>query len=209
MLPMMSPECFGLILLEVSFGWLLLFTFSYLCGSIPFGPIFARIFKLGNMQEQGSGNIGATNMARIGGKKLGIAVALCDGIKGVIPVAIGHWLGFSYMILAVIALTTVIGHIFPVWLKFKGGKGIATSIGALTALSWKLGFMYIGTWLLVFVITRISSFASILGVIIAVIGGIIFLPIEAASLVGIMSTILIYKHQDNIMRLWQGTEKRS
>ncbi len=186
---------------------IILIIFAYFCGSIPFGPIFAKIFNLGNMREKGSGNIGATNMVRIGGKKLGIAVALCDGIKGVIPILLGYELNLHESILSVFCLAVVLGHIFPIWLYFKGGKGIATSMGAILALSWQVGIIYMISWLIIFKCSRISSLSSIISIIIMMIAAYCFLSVESSYFLMIMTIVIIVKHYDNILRLLRKSEK--
>lgn len=202
------PEPFTMTLAYFSCAWFFLLIFAYFCGSIPSGPILAKIFKLGDMREKGSGNIGATNMARIGGKKLGILVALCDTLKGVVPVMVGRIFSVSELTLALLGLMAVLGHIFPLWLRFKGGKGIATSLGAITALSWELGVIYGSIWLLVFITVRMASLASIIGIVGAWIASWGFLSDPAIVVISLMGVTVLYKHSSNIKRLLQGTEQK-
>jgi glycerol-3-phosphate acyltransferase PlsY len=132
--------------------------FSYLCGSIPFGLIITRAFVKKDIRKIGSGNIGATNVLRVGNKYLAIITLILDIFKGYIPVIIAIEYFSSTIYLA--ALFAMLGHIFPVWLKFKGGKGVATYLGIISALSVQLGFLFIFSWIIVSLIFKYSSLSS-------------------------------------------------
>ena len=134
---------------------------SYLCGSIPFGLILTKIFSKKDIRKIGSGNIGATNVLRTGNKYLAVLTLILDILKGYIPVVIAlyYFNNFVYRI----ALLTMLGHIFPIWLKFKGGKGVATYLGIISALSIQLGLLFIFTWIIVSLIFKYSSLSSMFG----------------------------------------------
>ena len=138
---------------------------GYSIGSVPFGLIFTKMFGLGDIRNIGSGNIGATNVLRTGKKGVAAATLLADILKGVFATLIGIQFGPDIAIVA--ALGAFLGHLFPVWLKFKGGKGVATAIGIILALSWQTGFVAILVWLLTAFLFRYSSLAALLGAITA------------------------------------------
>ena len=137
---------------------LLILFFSYLCGSIPFGLILTKIFTGQDVRKLGSGNIGATNVLRTGNKLLASSTLLLDALKGFVPVIIVQSLSPDY--LQISALFAFLGHVFPIWLKFKGGKGVATYLGILFALSISLGFLFIFTWIVVTLLFKYSSVSS-------------------------------------------------
>lgn len=188
---------------------LILFFVSYLLGSIPFGLIIAKISGIGDLRSKGSGNIGATNVVRVGGKKLGAVVLLLDGAKAYLAVALAR--EYSSEETAIIcALFSVLGHIFPIWLKFKGGKGVATTIGALLAIYWPIGAATVISWLLVFAVTRISSLSSITSMFLtATIPFFITLPYQEISyLCFSLGFLVIISHHANIKRLLCGEERK-
>jgi glycerol-3-phosphate acyltransferase PlsY len=180
---------------------------AYLIGSISSAIIICRLMGLPDPREQGSGNPGATNVMRIGGKKAAGITLLGDLLKGFIPVYIANLLDGSALLLASIGLAAFIGHLYPLFFKFKGGKGVATSIGVLLGFSWWLGFAFIATWLLVYKIGKISSasalFASVLSPIFA------FFIVGDSPIVGtsaVMMLFLLWRHKSNIKRLLAGEE---
>lgn len=187
--------------------WLLV-ALGYLCGSVPFGVIVTSMFANKDVRASGSGNIGATNVARVAGKKLGALVLLLDAAKGSLPVLIGLQLAPEQPVLHVaIAAAAFLGHVFPVWLKFKGGKGVATALGVLLVLlpiSAGIGFV---TWVLVLITTRISSVGSLLGALFAI-GSSFFLgsPLPY-SLLGVgLFVAMLFTHRGNIERLLKKKE---
>ncbi len=190
-------------------NWLLV-GFGYLCGSIPFGVIVTSLAVNKDVRAEGSGNIGATNVARVAGKKLGALVLLLDAAKGALPVLIGLQLAPTDTVLHVaIAAAAFLGHVFPVWLKFKGGKGVATALGVLLVLvpiSALVGFV---AWLIVLALTRISSAGSLLGALLAI--GSSFLlgsPLEY-SLLGVgLFVAMLFTHRGNIERLLKHKENQ-
>lgn len=180
---------------------------GYLSGSVPFGLILTRLAGMGDIRAIGSGNIGATNVLRTGNKKIAAATLLLDALKGLVPVVIAKQI---HMDLAVItALFALLGHIFPVWLKFKGGKGVATGIGVLLGLWWQLGVCVICLWLLCAILFKISSLAALLAFGLA--------PMLAFMLSGqyqiVVTTLIIgiiiwATHHQNLKRLANGSESR-
>ncbi len=178
--------------------------FGYLLGSIPFGYIIAKVMGAGDIRKIGSGNIGATNVLRTGRKGLALATLVLDALKGAAAVLIAQHFDQSLGILAAVA--AFFGHLFPFWLKFKGGKGVATMLGICFALAWPIGLVFALVWIGVIAATRISSLggmaASFSAPITAVVIGQISLGV---GLLG-MALILILKHSENITRLMAGTE---
>ena len=180
---------------------------AYLIGSISSAIIICRLMGLPDPREQGSGNPGATNVMRIGGKKAAAITLLGDLLKGLIPVYSVNLLGMPVELMALTGLAAFIGHLYPVFFKFEGGKGVATSIGVLLGFSWLLGFAFMGTWILIYKIGKISSLsalcASILSPVYAwfIVGNV---SIVAASV--IMMVLLLWRHKSNIQRLLAGEE---
>ncbi|HHG75350.1 MAG TPA: glycerol-3-phosphate 1-O-acyltransferase [Persephonella sp.] len=186
---------------------LLFILLTYFTASIPFGFIIGKLFGK-DVTKEGSGNIGATNVARTIGKKAGILVLLLDALKGFIPVYLSK-LYFDDRFVAVIAVVAVLGHCYSIFMKFKGGKGVATGIGVLLALSPKVALIVITLWLGIFLTTGYVSLASVIS---AFMSWIMMNYIEAnyyftiAALIS--SIIIVYKHSSNIERLLKGTENR-
>ena len=181
------------------------FIFGYLCGSIPFGLILTRLAGTQDLRSIGSGSIGATNVLRTGRKSLAAGTLLGDLLKGTVAVIVaGFFAGPSGAMAA--ALGAFLGHLFPVWLKFKGGKGIATYIGILLGLFWPAALLFGAVWLLVAVIFRYSSLASL----IASLAPPIFLwwlgHQALAALFALLTLLAFYAHRQNIGRLLSGTE---
>lgn len=178
---------------------------GYLLGSIPFGLLLTRIAGTTDLRSIGSGNIGATNVLRTGRKDLAAATLLLDALKGTAAVLIGwRWSSDAALIAAVAAF---IGHIAPVWLGFKGGKGVATFLGCLFGLDWRIGLAFCGAWLTVAAVTRYSSLSALVASVAAT--GLYALGHgqAAIAIVG-MTALLWYKHAENIARLRAGTESR-
>jgi glycerol-3-phosphate acyltransferase PlsY len=189
------------------FPTLLAFAFGYLCGSIPFGLLFTRAAGLGDIRAIGSGNIGATNVLRTGNKHLAAATLLCDMLKGLVPVIL---LDFSYgrEFALVAGLGAFIGHIFPVWLNFRGGKGVATFIGVLTGLFWPAALAFGVLWSSIAWLTRYSSLAALSASAVVPIILYQFDLIPETILFAVLAAILWIKHHENIRRLLSGTEGR-
>lgn len=183
---------------------LLILVAGYLLGSIPFGFLLTRCAGMGDIRSLGSGNIGATNVLRTGDKKLALATLLLDGIKGSCAV----WIAMLTVPAAApyAGLLALLGHMFPIWLKFKGGKGVATILGIVLALAWPVGIMAMLVWLATALLTRISSASALAAVVTMP----IFLGIwEYDALIlplTFMALLVILKHWGNIVRLLAGTE---
>ena len=180
---------------------------SYLMGSIPFGFILTKIFLKKDIREIGSGNIGATNALRTGNKLIGYTTLILDVIKAVIPVI---YVKLNHPELIYIAsLCAFLGHVFPVWLKFKGGKGVATYIGILFSINIFLGFIFCGSWLIIFLSSRYSSLSSLIGSL--TIPVYIFFYDQVSNIIffGIMFILIFYTHRENIKRLKNKEETKT
>jgi glycerol-3-phosphate acyltransferase PlsY len=187
--------------------WLLAaFALGYALGSIPFGLLLTRAAGLGDIRKVGSGNIGATNVLRTGRKGLAAATLLLDALKGVLAVVLAWQIGRDAALAA--AAGAVLGHMFPVWLNFKGGKGMATTLGVLWALAWPVGALACAIWLLVAAIFRYSSLATLLGIALAALAS-WWLAHPAIALFATLLVPLVWaRHHENIGRLAAGTETK-
>ncbi|PIZ03933.1 MAG: acyl-phosphate glycerol 3-phosphate acyltransferase [Gammaproteobacteria bacterium CG_4_10_14_0_8_um_filter_38_16] len=181
---------------------------AYLLGSLSSAIIISKILKTADPRTAGSGNAGATNMLRIAGKRQALLVMIADILKGLVAVWIGHLFHMHAFWLGLVAFAAVIGHIFPVYFGFKGGKGVATAIGATAGLSFLAGILMAAAWGAVALVTRYSSLASIIAVILAP----IFLLIFAKAILfipsALIAALIIWKHKDNIGRLQNKTETK-
>ncbi len=194
--------------------------FSYLLGSIPFGYLLVRIFRGQDVRQTGSGNIGATNVARTGSKRLAIATLLLDGLKGYVAVMLVFWLAArgliepsqTYTLAALAGFCAILGHMFPVWLRFKGGKGVATALGAFTALAPHAILVALVVFVIAVAFTRYVSLGSILGAAVFPFATWWLSPFTQTAatmvLIGAASLLIIIRHKDNIRRLLAGTENR-
>ena len=191
---------------------LIVLLIGYLLGSIPFGLILTRLAGLGDIREIGSGNIGATNVLRTGNKGLAALTLLLDGLKGTAAVLAARYLApatddLSALVGVFGGAAAFLGHIFPVWLGFKGGKGVATYIGVLLGVYWPAGVLFIVFWLITAALTRYSSFSALLASVLAPVAMLIW-QIPGAIVLLLMSGLLIFKHRANIERLMAGTEPK-
>lgn len=179
---------------------------SYLAGSIPFGLLVSKAGGLGDIRTQGSGNIGATNVLRVGNKKLALLTLALDFAKGALPV----WLFSAQgeMTAHAAMLAAVLGHMFPVWLKFKGGKGVATTLGVLLGLHYPLLLVTGGVWLAVFAATRISSLSALTCFAIAPVAMYFMLGAQPALICALLSALVWWRHKENIRRLLKGEEPK-
>lgn len=180
---------------------------GYLCGSIPFGLILAKASGLGDVRKIGSGNIGATNVLRTGNKKIAALTLLCDGMKGAIPVLLLGYFG-NEQVAIIAGLAALAGHIFPVWLKFRGGKGVATSIGVLSALYWQLGLLFIAVWLIVAFLFRISSLSALIASALSPVFAFMLGGRELAIPAVLIGATIWIMHRPNIIRLLKGQEPK-
>jgi len=207
------------------YSFILLACFAYLLGSIPFGLLISKKFLKIDITKHGSNNIGATNVLRLGNKKVAFLTLILDVSKGLIPILISNKLGFDYLL--IIGFFALMGHIFPIWLNFKGGKGIATYIGILIATSPIMAILFIVVWLIIFSIYRYSSLSAICSVICM---PVIYLSIQIMpfsenlniystiyntelfnlnlTIILFMTSILIYRHIENIKKLIAGKETK-
>ena len=180
---------------------------GYVFGSIPFGLIITNAAGLGDVRKIGSGNIGATNVLRTGNKKLALFTLIADALKGTIPVLIAsHFWGMNADVAA--AFGAMAGHIFPVWLKFKGGKGVATFIGVLFGLYWPLGLMFLGVWLLTALLFRYSSLAALVATLLQPLFAMIWGVDRLVGPLAILVAIIWFMHRANIMRLLTHNESK-
>jgi acyl phosphate:glycerol-3-phosphate acyltransferase len=187
-------------------NYLLAALFGYLLGSIPFGLLITRAAGLGDVRKIGSGNIGATNVLRTGNKGLAALTLLLDGLKGTVAVLIAGLYGADLAIIA--GFLAFIGHLFPVWLGFKGGKGVATYIGVLAGLMWKVALVFAAVWIAVALLLRYSSLAALIAAVIVPLTLLIMGYQDFAVVFAVMSVIVFIKHRANISRLMAGTESR-
>ena len=188
---------------------------AYLLGSVPFAMISSRIFGLADPRSYGSGNPGATNVLRSGHKMAAAMTLLGDMAKGWLAVFLAQTLvakyGFSQTFVGAVALSVFLGHLFPVFLKFKGGKGVATAAGVLLALDFRLGLIVLATWLTIAFTLRYSSLAALVSAVAAPIVALLLWGESALTLVlavGAIAAALIFKHWSNLQRLMSGTEPK-
>jgi acyl phosphate:glycerol-3-phosphate acyltransferase len=185
---------------------IIVFVYSYILGSIPFGLIITKLFLKQDVRNIGSGNIGATNVLRTGNKTLAILTLLLDVAKGYTSVIIASFYFNDFIYTA--SLVCFIGHIFPVWLKFRGGKGVATYLGILLGLSFNLSIIFIIMWLLILFIFRYSSLSSILSSVLIFFYSLNLNSFDLNSYLFIAVIVLIYTHKENIKRLKSKTENK-
>src|SRR5262245_61691427 len=180
---------------------------GYLCGSVPFGLILTRLFGLGDIRKIGSGNIGATNVLRTGHKGVAAATLILDAAKGTLAVLVARALGGD-VAAAVAGVAAFLGHVAPVWLGFRGGKGVATFLGVLLGLSWPAGLAFAVGWLGMAAAFRISSLSALTAAVVATAIAALFAPAPAAFAIAVMAAAIFFTHRANIERLWRGTEPR-
>ena len=190
----------------MNFEIVIVLLYSYLLGSIPFGLIITKIFLRKDIRKVGSGNIGTTNVLRTGKKSLAIATLIFDILKGYVSVIIT--LKYFNDLVYFSALICFIGHIFPVWLKFKGGKGVATYLGIIFALSFKFGIIFGITWLLISFIFKYSSLSSMIGALIVFVYSMFLDNITLSIFLFITFIIILYTHRENIVRLKDSSETK-
>lgn len=187
-------------------GYGLALIFGYLLGSIPFGLLLTRAAGLGDVRKIGSGNIGATNVLRTGNKGLAAATLLLDALKGTAAVLIAGHFAPEFALAA--GFGALLGHLFPVWLGFKGGKGVATYLGVLLGLAWQGALVFAVVWLAMAFLFRYSSLAALTAAVAVPISLFFLSTPQIAGLFAVMSLIVIARHHENISRLLAGTEGR-
>ena len=186
---------------------LVLITFAYLLGSVSSAIIVCRLLGLPDPRGQGSGNPGATNVLRIGGKKAAAITLIGDMLKGLLPVLLAKLLGASLTVQAMVAVAAFLGHLYPIFFGFRGGKGVATALGVLLGLHWQVGLLTISTWLVIAKVFKISSLAALLSLLVTPVY--IWWLIPEPSLIIAMLFMLIllfWRHRSNIQNLIKGTE---
>lgn len=180
---------------------------GYLLGSIPFGLVITKLAGLGDIRAIGSGNIGATNVLRTGRKDLALATLLLDaGKAGLAAAVVGYFLGTTTGLIA--GAAAFAGHCFPVWLKFKGGKGVATFVGTMLVVAWPVGLAVIASWLITFAIFRMSSLGALVGALAAPIAALVLGRPDVAIMTGLLAVLIYWLHRANIERILNGTEPR-
>ena len=184
----------------------IVFVLAYILGSIPFGILISKVFGLGNLRNLGSGNIGATNVLRTGNRFAALLTLILDGSKGLLGVILARFISEDAAITA--SVCVILGHIYPIWLKFVGGKGVATFFGALLALNLMAGILVCLVWLSVAFFYRYSSLAAIISSISAPIWISLFYGNDALVVTLIMTILVLYRHKDNIRRLADGSESK-
>jgi acyl phosphate:glycerol-3-phosphate acyltransferase len=186
-------------------GMIISILFGYLCGTIPFGLLLTKSAGLGDVRKIGSGNIGATNVLRTGNKKVAALTLFCDALKGAVPVLLMSWLyGPQGGILA--GLAAFFGHLFPLWLGFKGGKGVATNIGVLFGLYWPLGLLFLAVWLAMAFMFRRSSLSALTASLLSPLWAFLLDRGDAILPAAIMGIAIWIAHRANIARLLRGEE---
>ena len=185
---------------------LFIFSVSYLCGSIPFGFLLTKFFLKKDIRKMGSGNIGATNVLRTGNKLIGYSTLTLDVLKAMVPLIIIKFNLPEFIFVS--SLSIFLGHVFPVWLKFKGGKGVATYVGMLFCINYILGFIFIISWFLVFILSKYSSLSSMIASLSIPIFC-FFIYNENFYFFTMMFILVFLTHRENIKRLINNTESKS
>lgn len=192
--------------------WIVSIALAYLLGSIPFGYVLVKIFRKQDIRATGSGNIGATNVARSGAKGLAIATLLLDLGKAFVAVKVAqHLVPGNYDLAVAAAAAAILGHVFPVWLRFRGGKGVASGLGVFLALTWPSALATLAVFVIIFLFTRYVSLASIVAAAAFPIFGFYFVPFRTPIVIAgflFIPLLIIVKHHQNIRRLLSGTENR-
>ena len=190
----------------ISFTLIMIFA-AYMLGSVSSAIIVCCIFGKGDPRTQGSGNPGATNVLRIAGPIAAALVLVFDILKGTVSVYLAYLVGIDAISLGLVAIAACLGHMYPLFFKFKGGKGVATALGCLIALGFNLAGLLLGTWIIVILVSAYSSLAAIITVTLAPIYT-LFLKPEYTYSVLMLSTLIVWQHRDNIKRLYRGEESK-
>ena len=191
---------------SISQTYVLTAIIAYLAGSIPFGLILVNITGVGNLREIGSGNIGATNVLRTGHKNIAIATLILDCSKGGVTVIVAQSHGLDLAVIS--GVCSVVGHIFPIWLKFRGGKGVATVLGVLLAIAWQVGLTAVATWLIIAAIFRYSSLAAILALTLSTVYAWYLPDTNVSIMTTLIAGLSILRHKENMWRLIKGKESK-
>jgi acyl phosphate:glycerol-3-phosphate acyltransferase len=187
----------------------LLVVLSYLSGSISSAIVVASMFSLPDPRQYGSQNPGATNMLRLGGKKYALYTLLGDLLKGLIPVLIAHYFTQSPLVMALVMLAAFLGHLFPIFFGFKGGKGVATGLGVMLGYAWWLGLAAVGIWLAMAAISRYSSLSALTAFVLTPLVYVLVVGMDwIFAVLVVISVMVVITHRGNIQRLLQGEEKK-
>lgn len=186
---------------------LLIIIAAYLLGSVSSAVLISRIYGLPDPRDSGSGNPGATNVLRLGGRTAAAMVLICDILKGMLPVWLSYFIGINPFLLGIIGIAACLGHIYPIFFHFRGGKGVATAFGALAPIGWDLSGMLIGTWLLTVLLSGYSSLGSLITALIAPMFTWLVKP-EYTMAVSMLSCLIVFRHHDNVRRLLEGKESK-
>jgi glycerol-3-phosphate acyltransferase PlsY len=192
---------------------LLFLVFTYFVAAIPFGLVLAKLFGKQDIREAGSGNIGATNVTRVLGKRFGLATLILDGIKGALMVILARYLfadaKFLNVFLSLVGAISVLAHIFPIYLQFKGGKGVATTLAVLLAINPTIGLVSCAAWIIIFAFTRTSAIASLASILITVCFTFYYNAFAEEILLTIfLAAIIFVRHKENISRILKGEESK-
>lgn len=182
--------------------------FGYLLGSVPFGLLLVKAAGMGDIRTVGSGNVGATNVLRTGRKGLALATLLLDSGKGAAAALIAWGLGGDILWALAAGAFAVLGHNFPLWLKFKGGKGVATTLGVILVTAWPVGLAVLSTWLVVAALFRYSSLAALMALALAPVYAWVFSDLQHITTYGLLAVLAWIMHRDNIRRLLNGSETK-
>ena len=182
---------------------------SYLVGSISFAVIFSNIFGLDDPREHGSSNPGATNMFRIGGAKVALLTFACDALKGYLPMIVARFLGFDYVDCAIVGLMSLLGHLYPIFFNFNGGKGLATMFGLVFGFSHFTGLLLFGIWMIVYIQAKVVSLASLITACVLPLISMALFGIYPSIIFFIMSCLVVYAHRSNIQSLLNGNEEKT
>lgn len=188
----------------IAFTFVLLLIFSYLLGGVPFGLLLGRFFADVDIREYGSGNIGATNMNRVLGRKLGAATLLCDVSKAALPVLLAKLFSYPDLHASLVGLAAILGHCFPIYLKFRGGKGVATTFGVVLCISPIVGLISLGIWLIAYRVSRISAVGALSSSLLIPVLFYLFKGWKTALVFFVVSLIIFFRHQENIKQLRKG-----
>lgn len=194
-------------LTSAPFALILVAALAYLLGSIPFGIVITRAMGLGDLRRIGSGNIGATNVLRTGNRPAAVATLILDAAKGGIAVLIAR-ATVGEDAAQVAALASFLGHLFPVWLRFRGGKGVATFLGTLLALAWPVGLAACATWAATAALTRISSLSALVAAVLSSVWAVLLGQAQLLALIAVLTALVLLRHSANIARLRAGTEPK-